>query len=211
MSKQAPFTVFDISRPLAKSEPLYPGNPPVVVEWAKTFRKDGSNHACIETGVHNGTHVDAPLHSLKNGISVDRLALEQCIGWARVYDCTKCKDEITEKEIIKLDPKAGEIILFKTTNSRRSSAFNPKFVHLNEGAARMLVKAGVKAIGTDGPSIKKFRLRPDTVHPRILRAGTPIYEGLYLEKIKPGRYFFIGVPLKITGADASPVRALLMK
>ena len=211
MSRRSPFTVFDISRPLAAAEPLYPGNPRVSLRWAKTWRRDKSNHALLSSGVHNGTHVDAPFHAVPGGRTVEKLALEQCLGWARVYDCTKCKEEITEKEIAKLKLTKGEVVLFKTSNSRRIARFNPRFVHLTEAAARMLIKAGIKAVGTDGPSIKKFRLRPDTVHPRLLRAGIPVYEGLYLPDIKPGRYFFVGAPIKITGADASPVRAFLMK
>ena len=119
--------------------------------------------------------------------------------------------EITEKEIKKMKPKRGEIILLKTKNSRPSKKFNPAFAHINEGAARELKKAGVKAVGIDGPSIRKFRLRPDTVHPLLLKAGIAIVEGLKLDKVRPGTYYYIGLPLKIVGAEGSPVRAVLVR
>ncbi len=204
--------IYDISRPLSKGEPLYPGNEPVILRRDKIFKKDGSNSSSLSFGLHNGSHLDAPFHYLKNGLLVDRIQLGKCLGWCRVVDFTKIKSEISEREIRKIRPKTGEIILLKTKNSlNKSRRFNPKFIHINEAAAKVLIKSKIKAVGIDGPSIRKFRLRPDTVHPLLLKGGILIYEGLNFKKVKPGRYFFIGLPLKIKGAEASPVRAVLLK
>ena len=211
--------IFDISRPISAKEPVYPGNAKVKLEFLKTFKKDGfgklttsgSVLSQISMGVHSASHMDAPLHYVKNGKTVDKLPLENCIGWARVVDIGNSILEIGAKEVRRIKPKAGEIILFKTKNSKPRKKFDPDFAHLNERGARELIKAGVKAVGIDGPSIRKFRLRPDTVHPLLLKNGIVIYEGLLLDKVKKDRYYFIGLPLKIVGAEGSPVRAVLIK
>ncbi len=202
--------IFDISRPIAKGEPIYPGNAPVKLTHLKTFKKDKSVLSEIALGLHTASHVDAPMHYVKNGKAVDKIDLEECIGWARVIDATKYT-EIGEREVSRISPKRGEIILFKTKNSRSLKKFDKHFAHLGESGARVLVKAGVKAVGIDGPSIRKFRLRPDTVHPLLLKAGLVVYEGLQFRDIKPGRYYFMGFPLKIARGEGSPVRAVLVR
>jgi len=205
--------IYDISRPISETGPVYPGNAGPKLIKLKTFKQGGSNLGALHLGLHTASHIDAPLHYLNNGQSIDKITLEKFIGWVRVIDCTKVKLEIGEAEIKQAKPKAGEIIFFKTKNSlfRHNQKFNPSFIHIDFLAARALIKAKVKAVGIDGPSIRKFRLKPDVVHPILLRAGIPIYEGLDFSKVKAGGYFFVGLPLKIVGAEASPVRAILIR
>ncbi len=204
--------VFDISRPIAKGEAIYPGNWPVDLTRIKKYEKDGSTLSGITLGLHTATHLDLPPHYAKSSLSADKVNLEKCFGWARVVDMSKIKTEISAKEINRVKPKVDEILLLKTTNSKQhSKKFNKKFVHLNESAAKALVKSGIKAVGIDGPSIRKFGLRPDTVHPLILKRGVLVYEGLSLGQVKAGKYYFFGLPLKIVGGEASPVRAILIK
>lgn len=205
--------IYDISRPIGKGEAVYPGNEAPVLRRIKVFSKDKSNLSALRFGLHTGSHLDAPFHYLKNGRTVDKLLLEKCVGWCRVINFENVKREIGEQEIKRIKPKAGEIILFKTKNSRqtKSKRFNKNFIHLNESGARFLIKSKIKAVGIDGSSIRKFKLQPDTVHPILLKAGIGVYEGLYFREVKPGRYFFIGLPLKIKKAEASPVRAVLIR
>jgi arylformamidase len=196
--------IYDLSRPIAKGEPVYPGNPAPVLKRVKNFKRDKSNLSELKLG---------PTHYLKTGRSIDQIDLLKCVGWARVVNMESIKSEIGEREIKRINPKDGEIILFKTKNSslsRRPKKFDKAFIHITNSAARALVKSGVKAVGIDGPSIRKFRLKPDTVHPTFLKAGILIYEGLDLKGVKTGRYYFIGLPLRIKNAEASPVRAVLI-
>lgn len=206
--------IYDLSDPIGIDAPIYPGNPKVVLTRIKKFtRTNHSNLSGLSLGLHTASHLDAPLHYLKSGMSVDKVELARCMGECRVVDCSAIVLEIGEREMEKIHPKKGEILLLKTKNSSspRSKRFNRNFIHLNEDAARALVKSKVKAIGIDGPSIRKFRLRPDAVHPMLLKAGILIYEGLRLTDIGPGRYFFFGFPLKIKGGEASPVRAIAIR
>lgn len=205
--------IYDISRSVSKEEPIYPGNLGVKLISLKKYKKDGSTLSGIEFGLHAGSHLDAPPHYTKSSQTVDRIDLQQTLGWCRVVDFSKLKaGQITAKEINRVQAKVGEIILLKTKNSEtKLRKFNKKFVHIEETAAKAIVKSGIKAIGIDGPSIRKFGLRPDTVHPLLLKNKILIYEGLYLKDIPPGRYYFFGLPIKIVGAEASPVRAILIK
>lgn len=205
--------IYDISRSICKGEAIYPGNLAPVLERVRNFKKDGSNLSALSLGLHTASHLDAPFHYLKNGRTVDKLPLEKCVGWCRVINFENVKQEIGEREVKNIKPRADEIILLKTKNSKQKNSrhFNKNFVYINEEAANMLVKIKIKAVGIDGHSIRKFRLKPDVVHPLLLRAGILIYEGLNLKNIKAGRYFFIGLPLKIKEAEASPVRAILIK
>lgn len=203
--------VIDISRQISPREAVYPGNPEVKIEKLRTFVRDGSNLAAVFMGLHTATHLDAPSHYIRRAKTIDKTKLEKCVGWARVIAAGNLT-EIGENMIKKIKPGAGEIILFKTKNSGQNPRkFNSNFAHLNESAARALVAAEVKGVGIDGPSIRRYKLRPDTVHPILLKAGLTVYEGLNLKGVLPGRYFFVGVPLKIEGAEASPVRAVLIK
>lgn len=217
------FKIHDISRPIASGMTVYPGNPGVKLVHTKTFTRDGQTLSLMVLGLHAATHLDAPLHMVHGGWSVEQVPLEKCMGWGRVvandkWQMANDKEDakIEGEDIRKIKPRKREIILFKTRNSNRKSSkldrkFEKNFVYLTEDAAQALVRAKVKAVGIDGPSIKKFRLRPDTVHPLLLKAGIMIYEGLNLHSIKPSRYFFIGLPLKIAGGEASPVRAVLVQ
>jgi arylformamidase len=204
--------IIDISRPIGKGEAVYPGNTAPILTRLKIFSRDGSNLGAVSMGLHTASHLDAPLHYVRKGRSIDQILPEKCIGWCRIIDCTKTKTEISGKEIARAKPKAGEIILLKTRNSAvNPKKFDPKFVHISEQAAKVLISAKVKAVGIDGPSIRKFRLKPDIVHPMLLKAGILVYEGLQFKGINAGRYFFVGLPLKLKEAEASPVRAVLIK
>ncbi|MEK7193599.1 MAG: cyclase family protein [Patescibacteria group bacterium] len=203
--------IYDISRSIGKETPIYPGDPAFELNFVKKLSVQGLNVSRMALGLHTATHCDAPSHHVKNGRTIEKIDLEKCLGWCRVVNMTNVKAEIEIKDIKRIRPKAGEIIIFRTKNSlAKTKRFDKTFVSLSEAAARFLVKSKIKAVGIDGPSIKKFRLRPDSIHPLLLRAGIPIYEGLQLAAVKPKNYFFVGLPLKIVGAEASPVRAILI-
>src|SRR3989344_6192892 len=128
--------IIDISRPISAREPLYPGNLPVTLLPLKKFSRDGSNLSGLKLGLHSGSHMDAPRHYVREGKSVDKVVLEQCVGWCRVSDIGYRISEIGEKEVRRIKPKQGEIILFKTKNSRaKGRRFDPSFAHVTEPGA----------------------------------------------------------------------------
>jgi arylformamidase len=47
------------------------------------------------------------------------------------------------------------------------------------------------------------------VHLRLLTAGVVILEGLDLSLVEPGDYELICLPLRLTGIEGAPARAML--
>ncbi len=68
---------------------------------------------------------------------------------------------------------------------------------------------GVVLIGIDTPSVDPFDSKTLDAHRALLKYGIVNVEGLILEHVPDGVYEFIGLPLKLVGFDASPIRAVL--
>jgi len=162
----------------------------------------------IDIDVHCGTHVDAPLHMLAGGETIETIGLEQLVGPARVLDMTHVDDAITKDDLVPHGIQRGERILFKTKNSL-TDEFLWDFVYLREDGAQYLIERGVILAGTDGLGIE--RAQPEyTTHRPLLKNGIVIVEGLRLAHVEPGSYWLVIAPLKLTGIDAAPARAFLI-
>jgi arylformamidase len=163
----------------------------------------------IDIDVHCGTHVDAPLHMLAGGETIETIGLEQLVGPARVLDLTHVEDAITKDDLVPHGIQRGERILFKTKNSL-TDEFLWDFVYLREDGAQYLIERGVILAGTDGLGIE--RAQPEyTTHRPLLKNGIVIVEGLRLAHVEPGSYWLVIAPLKLTGIDAAPARAFLIE
>lgn len=162
----------------------------------------------IDIDVHCGTHVDAPLHMLAGGETIETIGLERLVGPARVLDLTHVEDAITKDDLVPHGIRRGERILFKTKNSL-TDEFLWDFVYLREDGAQYLIEQGVTLAGTDGLGIE--RAQPEyTTHRPLLRNNIVIVEGLRLAHVEPGSYWLVIAPLKLTGIDAAPARAFLI-
>jgi len=162
----------------------------------------------IDIDVHCGTHVDAPLHMLAGGETIETIGLERLVGPARVLDLTHVEDAITKDDLVPYGIQRGERILFKTKNSL-TDEFLWDFVYLREDGAQYLIERGVTLAGTDGLGIE--RAQPEyTTHRPLLRNNIVIVEGLRLAHVEAGSYWLVIAPLKLTGIDAAPARAFLI-
>jgi arylformamidase len=72
-----------------------------------------------------------------------------------------------------------------------------------------LADAGVRLIGIDTASIDPADSKTLPSHQVIRRRGLRVLENLLLDDVPEGDYELIALPLKLTTADASPVRAVL--
>jgi arylformamidase len=194
--------------------PVYPGNPALKIEWTATLAKDGVNLSRYSMGSHTGTHVDAPLHFIPGGASIDRIDLRKLNGPARVVEVGPEVDCITAAVLKRLPWKGSPRILFKTRNSAyrllHTPTFHESYVAIAPDAAKVLAKAGVEMVGVDYLSVQPFG--PDTAtHTILLGKNVLIVEGLDLTAAVPGDYDLMVLPLKIVGHEAAPARALLRK
>lgn len=209
MFKPKNFKVYDISLPLYRGMAVYPNN----TEFrGRPIHGKTSVSSEITMGSHAGTHVDAPKHVFPKGKGVDGLKMESLIGECRVLDMTKCSTAITLQDLQKARVKKGERILVKTRNSKRGfKNFYTDYVYLDGDAADYLAAKNVRMFGIDYLSVKQKGGADNRPHTSLLKKNIPIFEGLDLSKVKPGRYFFIGLPLRIQGMDGAPARAVLIQ
>ena len=203
--------IIDISLPLNEQTILYPGNPAVSFEHFGSASGSSFNSK-ISMSSHSGTHMDAPRHAFKDGTGVDQIDLQKVIGPCRVIDFTACKTEITVDDLQAKNIQKEERILFKTTNSFRGfDTFYNDYIYLSGQGAIYLAELGVSLVGIDALSIKKKGLPDNTSHSALLSKNIPILEGINLRDVEPGEYFLLAAPIKFTGLDGSPLRAVLLQ
>jgi arylformamidase len=176
-------------------------------------RGDFCNVSRLTIATHTGTHIDAPLHFLPGAASVVQLPVDVLVGPALVLEMAVAQ-EITAADLeAAAIPPGTERLLFKTRNSRLldDDDFRRDFVYLTLDAARWLVERGVRLVAIDYLSVEQMDAQPNIVHQTLLRAGVIIVEGVDLRQVASGPYFLACLPLKIDGADGSPVRAVLVE
>jgi len=204
--------IYDVSLPVREGMAVYEGNPAPKIEFVKRMPERGANESLLTLGAHTGTHMDAGLHCMIGGWKVHELDLGRVVGKCRVLDLTSVPFGcgIGEKELKKFKIRKNEIIVLKTRNSARGFArFEPDFVHVSMDGAEYLVKCGISAVGIDSLGIQKFHSGNMRVHEEFLRKKIPVFEGLNLKGVPAGKYFFIGLPLKLE-TEAAPARVILV-
>jgi arylformamidase len=206
--------LYDISLPVQPQMPVWPGDPKVeLTRQASIAGGSDANVSYMASGVHMGTHVDAPLHFIDGAESVDQLDLQALIGKVHVVDF-RGVNQITSKELeaAGISPRAKRL-LFKTDNSTLwqdlSHDFYEDFVAVSADGAEWLVERGLQLVGIDYLSIAPFHDGVPT-HQILLGAGVVILEGLNLAEVPPGRYTIYCLPLNLVGSDGAPARVLLM-
>lgn len=160
---------------------------------------------------HCGTHIDAPSHFLKDGIGIDKMPIDACIGEACVIEIEDAKC-IRWEELAKYEIRPGARVLFRTNNSERvwkSETFVHDYVYLTLEAAAFLAEHHVRLIGIDYLSVESYQYEVNGVHQVLMNAGIWIIEGLNLSAVRAGRYELVCLPLRITNGDGSPARAVL--
>lgn len=201
--------IYDISMTIEEGMLTYPHDPKLYIYRHSSIPKSPTNVSLICMGSHTGTHADAERHIKAGGKTADKLPINTFYGRCKVLDLTKEGNVIGASELEKFRIRKGDIILLKTNNSMKQyRSFRESFAHLSEDGARYLVSKGVKALGIDYLSIKKFNT-DDIVH-EITIENMTLFEGLYLKGVPAGTYTFIGLPLKIK-CDGAPARAMLVR
>jgi len=210
---KAPAGWIDISVSLHSGMVHWPGDPPVRIERFRDLeRGDDSNISKLSMGSHTGTHMDAPLHFLRHGRSLDKMPLQATLGPARVIQISDPK-RIMVAELRPHRIRRGERLLFKSSNSERcwkAQHFAREFVHLSLGAATFLAERRILTVGVDYLSVGAYEGKEGAaVHKVLLGAGIWIIEGLDLSQVAPGNYELLCLPLKIHQSEGAPARALL--
>jgi arylformamidase len=196
--------------------PVYEGDAPMKFDFLKDMRKgDGFTLSVYSLGAHSGTHIDAPMHFIRDGASVDRIGLEPLIGPARVIEIPDGVQAIDAAELHRHDWRGAQRVLFRTRSSQRgwmkSPTFHRDFAYIAPDAAQLLADAEVQLVGVDYISAEKFGAPAPLTHRILLGKGIPIVEGLSLENVRAGDYDLVVLPMKVGGHEGAPARAVLRK
>ena len=193
--------IIDISLPIGPDTPVWPGDPPVLIEpVARVEAGDAADVSRLSLGTHTGTHVDPPAHFLPGTATVDDLPLDVLMGPAVVAQCSPGPIDASTLGSAAL-PEGAARVLLKTGADAGA---------LTADGARWLVARGVRLVGADTLSIEPADDHYP-VHRVLLGAGVVIVEGLDLAAVAPGSYEFVCLPLRIAGGDGAPARAVLIR
>ena len=185
----------------------------------------------LETPLHAYTHVDAPIHFLPHGASLEQLPVDAWVGEATVVDLSVLRVEDggvrAEHLAERADHvRAGDIVLLRTDWDCRADietrAFWTSGPFTGRDAAEWLAARRVKAVGYDYPADEPLRLDPEhpdrfgreqhTTHAVFFPRGISVVEYLAnLREIRAERFLFVALPLKLLGGDGSPVRAVAIE
>ena len=200
--------LIDISRSISPATAVWPGDQEVEWTWTTRLGRDDAsvNLGAIELSTHVGSHVDAPFHVDEEGGTVDDLPLSAFVGPADVVEVGSASSICPDH----LEGSTADRVLFKTEASHLSDDGWPDSIAFFEPATvRHLGREGAVLIGTDAPSVDPLDSETLPAHHALREAGIANLEGLCFEDVPPGSYYLMAFPLKISGADASPVRAVL--
>jgi arylformamidase len=197
----------DITRPIYPGVPVWPGDTPYSYELVSRIADGASvNVGKLTATTHLGTHLDAPWHYLDNGGKLETVPLGVLIGPCRVVDARG--QAVLSVDFLKTIQLA-ERTLFYTGQPNRWETFPLEYTHVLPEAAAYMAGQGVRLYGTDAPSVDPLTSKDLPAHKAFAQAGVYLLEGLALEGVAPGEYELICMPLRLEGADASPVRAIL--
>jgi len=207
--------IFDISRPLSNDLAPWPGDTAFHFELKWKMAEGATvNVGAVEMGVHNGSHADAPFHFQKGAKTIEQMSLEIYLGDAVVVDLTKEfeTDRMRQITIADLESSAKAPRLLLKTGVWRDSKIFPEWIPvIAPDVAEWLGKRKVKLLGLDLPSVDSIEAKILVNHHALAAAGVAIVESLDLSEIEAGIYNFSALPLRITGGDAAPVRAILWR
>jgi kynurenine formamidase len=171
---------------------------------------------------HYGTHVDAPSHIHPDGVSVEKIPVEDLMGDAVLLDVSdRPADTVITPALLEAalkkrgtEMRPGDIALIRAWPKGWLEEGFYQCRGINGEATDWLIERGVKAVGIDIATLDDLLPCDPTrpAHVRLLKRNIPIMENFTnLEAIRAPRFHFIGLPLKIRGLTASPIRAVAIE
>ena len=204
--------VWDISPPVHAGAPVFPGDTPYRQRWAATIGPGCPvNVSALEMSPHVGAHADAPLHYDPEGVAVGALELTPYLGPCRVVHAIGCGPLVEPRHLAHALERLPPRVLVRTYARAPVERFDEALTAYAAATIEQLAALGVKLIGIDTASIDPAASKSLPSHQAIRRLGLRVLENLVLDDVPEGDYELIALPLRLTGADASPVRAVLRR
>ena len=193
--------IYDISQEVFTCQ-VYPGDPAPEREVLCSMDRGDLYHlTAFRMCAHNGTHVDAPFHFIREGKTVDGIDLSAFVGKAYVAEHQGTVTAADAAEIVtkaqKRDPEAARRILIKGD------------AEVSVEAAEVFAASSLLLLGNESQSVGPQNA-PMAAHLALLGAGVVLLEGIRLAEVPEGVYLLNAAPLNLAGADGSPCRAILI-
>ena len=202
--------IIDISPEIHPGLGVFPGDVAFARKESLSFQAGHNlDLSSITTTLHLGAHADSTSHYSATGKGIDSKDLSVYYGPAQVVRVAVGRGERIQRDQIKDEIKA-ERVLFFTNTFPNPDQWNSDFAAFTPEVIDWLGAKGVKLVGIDTPSVDLEQSKDLPAHQALLRNKMSVLEGLVLSHVQPGLYTLIALPLKIRGADASPVRAVLV-
>lgn len=207
--------IVDLTHYINEDMTVYPGTEKPKIKKANTLEKDGFRESKLTMYSHVGTHIDAPAHMLEKSSYLDELHIGRFIGRATILDFTsKLKIELKDIKLYEEEIKNSEFIIIKTGWEKYwgEDKYFKGFPTMDEECVNWISKFNLKGIGVDAISIDSVDSEEFIVHKTILSKNIISIENLCnLDSVK-SKYFTLSVlPLKLSEADGSPVRAIAIE
>jgi len=208
-SLPAALRIWDISPTVAPAAPIFPGDEPYSLRWtAQLSAECPVNLSAIMMSPHVGAHADAPLHYANDAAAISDVPLDTYLGPCRVIHAIGAAPLITVEHLLHAGQDLPPRVLVRCCE-RADTVWNPAFTAYAPAAIEWLAARGVRLVGIDTPSIDPADSKALSSHQQLRRLDLRVLENLVLDDVPEGDYELIALPLKLQGACASPVRAIL--
>ena len=191
--------IIDISQELFSCR-VFPGDPAPERRILSSMA-DGAlyNLTALSMCAHNGTHVDAPSHFIRDGKTIDRVPLEVFTGPCWVV---RHEGPVNRADVAAILEQA------KAAGADQRILIAGKAV-VTEDAAQVFADAGVLLVGNESQTVGPEDA-PMQVHLILLGAGCVLLEGIVLNGVEEGAYTLHAAPLNLGGGEGAPCRAYLV-
>ena len=204
--------LIDITPSVTPALAVWPGDtPPSREVLCDMHRGDNITLSTLRATVHLGAHADAPSHYGTDAPTIEQRDLSIYVGPCEVYRVDVARGARVGIEALQGRRPRTSRVLLRTGTFPDPTRFDEDFAALSPALVDWLHGTGVRLIGIDTPSVDLFSDKELLAHHRFLAHDMAILEGLVLDGVDDGVYELIALPLKLTGFDASPVRAVLRR
>lgn len=201
--------LWDISPLVHPDAPLFPGDEPYRLQWtARLSPQCPVNLSALTMSPHVGAHADAPLHYANGAPDIAAVDLDAYLGPCRVIHAIGCGPLIRVEHLAHAADGLPARVLVRTCR-QADTVWKDEFTAYAPETVAWLAARGVRLIGLDTPSVDPASSKSLDSHQQLLRADLRVLENLVLDEVPEGDYELLALPLKLAGACASPVRAVL--
>jgi arylformamidase len=202
--------LWDISPPVHAGAPVFPGDTAYSQQWVASIGPGCPvNVSAITLSPHVGAHADAPLHYDPTGAAIGDVDLHTFIGPCRVIHAMGCGPLVLPEHIAHAMQQLPPRVLVRMYERMPQDAFDDALPAFAPETIELLADHGVRLVGTDSASVDPASSKTLDSHQVLRQRGLRVLENLLLDDVPEGDYELIALPLKLTTADASPVRAVL--